>query len=362
MRNWFKFQASTEDASTVDIHIIDFIGSWDDDWLARNWGYEMGVTAKAFIASLAALPETVKNLKVHINSPGGDIQGGVNIANALREQQMSKGRNVETFIDGIAASIASVIAMAGSKVHIGDNALVMVHNPYTIAIGNAGEMRKTADVLDTMRNQIIATYKWHSSLDDKALAKLMDAETWMDADEAIANGLATDKVVGLKAAASINRAAAKLAVPDKYRARVDALLSPAPAAKAPAAAADVLRVCREHECLDLAEGLLAAGATLEDVTSQAAVAKAARAQAATRIREIRALCASANQPELADGYIAGAMAIDDVRKHLTVITAKQDKVEIDANLKPGNGQDRDTQSSWKDAFARLKRGFGTAAK
>src|SRR5262249_31261956 len=152
-RQWFNIATSDETPTVADIHIIDYIGGWDDDWLARNWGYEMGVTAKQFVEDLAAIPAGVATLKVHINSPGGDVQAGINIANALREQQVSKGRTVETFVDGIAASIASAIAMAGSKVHMADNALLMVHNPWSLAIGNAGEMRKVADILDTMRNQ-----------------------------------------------------------------------------------------------------------------------------------------------------------------------------------------------------------------
>ncbi len=338
-RQWFRFD-NANDSSIAEIQILDFIGSWDDDWFARNFGYDMGVTARAFVEQLAALPEGVKAIHVHINSPGGDVQGGVNIANALREQQ-AKGRTVETFIDGIAASIASVIAMAGSKVHIADNALVMVHNPLTIAIGNAGEMRKTADLLDTVRGQILASYKWHSSLSDEALIALMDAETWMDADEAIANGFATDKVEGLKAAASIDpKALATLKVPEKFKARVDAVLrkpEPEPAKPVAAAAADVLRLCREGEVLDLAERLITENATVDQVTAAVTEAKNTRAASAARSKEITALCATAKLPELAAGYISGAMAPEAVRAHLTTVTAKIDRVEIDGSLNPSAG-------------------------
>jgi ATP-dependent Clp protease, protease subunit len=389
MRQWFRIENAANDPTTAEIHIVDFIGSWDDDWFARNFGYEMGVTARAFIEELGKLPEAVKAIHLHINSPGGDVQGGVNIANALREQ-MSKGRTVETFIDGIAASIASVIAMAGSKVHIADNALVMVHNPWSIAIGNAGEMRKTADVLDTIRTQIINTYKWHSSLDDKALEKLMDAETWMDADEAIANGFATDKVEGLQAAAALDsRAMSRMSVPDKYRARVEALVKPAPAkacatcksaiaadamcygatgvsgefcaekclndaiAKQPkvAAAAEVLRICREGECLDLAEALVAENATLETVSARVAEAKQQRAAAQARRTQIEALCKTAKVPELAVSYIDGGMSVAAVQAQLTVLTAKFDRVEIDGGLPPDHGKPKariDTNAIYAD--------------
>ena len=336
MKSWFRFQNSADDASVVDIHIIDVIGSWDDDWIARNFGYDMGVTARAFIETLAALPASTKTIKLHINSPGGDVQGGINIANALREQQVSKGRTVLTYIDGIAASIASVIAMAGSEVHIGDNALVMVHNPWSWAIGNAAEMRKVADILDTMRTQAVSTYQWHSSLSAEELVALMDAETWMDADTAIEKGFATHKVTGLKAAALLDtKAVARLKVPEKYRARVDALLKPEPAAPKPADAVAVLEACEAGGCPELAKGFLTQQLTLEQVQAKVGEVQTAKAATAARARDITALCTAAKQPELAEGYIKGQMAVEDVRAHLVTIRAKQDVVEIDAGLKPG---------------------------
>lgn len=354
-RQWFKFQNLASDPSIAEIHIIDVIGSWDDDWIARNFGYDMGVTARAFIEQLAALSEDVKSIHVHINSPGGDVQAGVNIANALREQ-MSKGRTVETFIDGIAASIASVIAMAGSKVHIADNALVMVHDPWSIGIGNSGEMRRVADILDTMRDQIVATYRWHSALDVEAIVALMADETWMDADDALAKGFATDKIEGLRAAASIDpRAVAKLTVPDKFKDRVKAFVKPnepAPPAPVAASAIEVMRLCREGGCPDLAEGLVTAQATLETVTTKVSEAKTTRAAAAARATEITAICAVAKLPELAEGYINGGMAIKDIKAHIVTVTAKIAGTEIDPSLDPNRGAS--TGASWKDAFAKAK--------
>lgn len=364
-RAWFRFENKADDPTVATIHIQDVIGSWDDDWIARNWGYDMGVTARQFVEQLAALDSAVTAIHVHINSPGGDVQAGVNIANALREQQVSKGRSVETFVDGIAASIASVIAMAGSKVHVADNALVMVHNPYSIALGNASDMRKTADVLDAIRGQIVNTYKWHSSLSSEDLIALMDAETWMDADQAIANGFATDKVEGLKAAASIDaRVMATLKVPEQFKARVAAFMqvpeTPAPKPQ-PAAATDVLRLCKEGGCLDLAEALLTDGATLEQVQARVASTKNARAAATARATEITALCQTAKLPALAAGYIAGAMSLADVRTHLTTITALLDHVEIDGTLKPEGGPES-IDASWKSAYTRAQRRLGAGTR
>lgn len=339
---WFRMETSTTEPTVVDIHIIDFIGGWDEDWWNRNFGYDLALTARAFVEELSKLAESVKTIRVHINSPGGDVFGAINIANALRDQQTSKSRVVETIVDGLAASAASIVAMAGSVVRMSDNALMMVHNPWTIAIGDAKGMRKLADDLDTVRDTIIATYKWHSSLEDDAIIALLDAETWMSADEALANGFATEKVEGLKAAASLDpRSVAKLAVPEKFKARVAALLhkpEPPKDAAAPAPAADVLRLCREGEVLDLAEELVGAGATLEQVQSRVSSERQTRAAAATRASEIRALCEQAKLAELAPGYIAGAMGAADVRAHLTTITGKLDTVEIDGHLPTDHGR------------------------
>lgn len=349
-RAWFRFEDSATDPSTVDLHIIDFIAGWEDDWLARNWGYDLGVTARAFVEQLAALDEQVKTIRLHINSPGGDVQAAVNIANALRDQR-AKGRAVDTFVDGLAASAASIIAMAGGRVVMADNALMMIHNPWSYVAGNAAEMRQTADVLDTIRGQIVATYQWHSEQSADELAALMDAESWLNADEAIAAGLATEKTQGLQAAASISAVDLdRLHVPVKYRARVKALLKPSTEPN-PAEAAHVLRICREAECLDLAEALVTERVTLEQAQARVTAERERRAAATARETEIRAICAVEHQEDLADGYVRGQMTPADVRAHLVTIAAKLDGQEIDTTIAPiASGP-----SDWKSVFARMKR-------
>jgi ATP-dependent protease ClpP protease subunit len=342
-RPWFRFDNKADDPTVADIHIIDFIGDWIDDLFKRNGFLDLGTTAREFADLLAKLPDSVNTIRVHINSPGGDVMAGVNIANALRDQQASKGRTVETYIDGIAASIASVIAMAGSKVFIADNALVMVHNPWSVAIGEAKDMRKSADVLDTVREQIIATYKWHTDLSDEEIVALMDAETWMTADEAIAKGFATDKVEGLKAAASISpKALTALKVPEQYKARVEAFIAkpeqPAPAPQ-PAAAADVLRACHESG-LDLAfaQALLDGNVTAAEAATRITAEKDTRAKAKQRADAITAACAALKLPERASLYIASALSLDDVKKDLANLTAMLDKADIDTGLDPNHQQ------------------------
>jgi hypothetical protein len=172
------------------------------------------------------------------------------------------------------------------------------------------------------------------------IVALMDAETWMSADDAIKAGFATEKIAGLQAAASISpRGLATMHVPEQFKARVDALLEkPAPKPEQPkaAAAVDVLRLCREGECLEAAEALVTAGATLDQVTARIEMARTARTEAATRTQEINALCQGAKLPGLAAGYLSGGMSLADIRTHLAVVTAEVDRrVTIDGSLPPG---------------------------
>ena len=329
-RQWYRVENVASDPSVVDIHIVDIIGGWIDEWLGDTQGV---ITAKQFLNDIAKLPDAVKTIRLHINSPGGDVQGAVNMANALRDQQTSRGRTVESIVDGIAASAASIVMMAGSKVTMADNALVMIHDPMMVSIGDAADMRKSADILDTIKGQIIATYQWHSSKSVDELAAMMTAESWMDADEAIEAGLATDKVEGLKAAAVIDpKSLAKLNVPDKFKARVDALLKPAPAEPVLASANEILAaVAAAGLDTAFAQELVAAALPMEQVTARVDTAKAERTARATRASDIRALCATAKVPQLADSYIDGGMSVEAVRTQLTTVTALVDRVEIDSH-------------------------------
>lgn len=332
MRKWYRFEAKAEDAA-VDIYVYDEIGKsfWNDN----------AVSAATFIADLKALPASVKTIKVHINCPGGSVFEALAIANAIRAERVG-GRVVETIIDGLAASAATIVSSAGQPITIADNAMMMIHEPEGIEIGSAGVMRKMADVLDAVRNSIIATYQWVSDKTTEELSALMVAETWFDATEAVANGFATTIAHGKQVTACFRPdVLARLgAVPEKYRAAIDALIAkpePKPEQPKAAAAVDVMRFCREGGCSDLAEGLVTAGATLDVVTAKVAEAKQARQVAAARATEITALCAKAKLPELAAGYITGAMSSAAIRSHLTTLTAKLDAVEIDGGLAPSHG-------------------------
>lgn len=123
-----------------------------------------------------------------INSPGGDCVAAAQIYNMLMDY---KG-NVTVKIDGIAASAASVIAMAGTKVLMSPTALMMIHNPLTVAIGDSEEMQKAIDMLSEVKESIINAYELKTGLSRAKLSHLMDAETWMNANKAVELGFADD--------------------------------------------------------------------------------------------------------------------------------------------------------------------------
>lgn len=124
-------------------------------------------------------------LTVRINSPGGDAFEGLAIYNLLRDTP----QHITTKIDGVALSAASIVAMGGDEVHMAENSLMMIHDPWTIAMGNAGEMRATADKLDKVGEALATTYARKTGQDSATMRELMTAETWFSAAEAKAEGL-----------------------------------------------------------------------------------------------------------------------------------------------------------------------------
>ena len=128
------------------------------------------------------------NITVWINSPGGDCVAAAQIYNMLMDYKGS----VTVKIDGIAASAASVIAMAGTKVLVSPVSMLMIHNPMTVAFGNSAEMQKAIDMLASVKDSILNAYEIKTGLSRTKLSHLMDAETWMDANKAIELGFADE--------------------------------------------------------------------------------------------------------------------------------------------------------------------------
>lgn len=149
----------------------------------------------------------VKTINLHINSPGGSVFEGTAIFNMLKNSKAF----INVYIDGLAASIASVIAMAGDKIYMPANAMMMIHNPWVVCEGNADELRKMADDLEKIGSLSIDTYVKRSNgkANAEEIQNLMDEETWLTAKEAVELGLADEVVESNKMAASINSKDAK---------------------------------------------------------------------------------------------------------------------------------------------------------
>lgn len=160
------------------------------------WGDE--VTPKQFAEDLKALGD-IDELDVRINSGGGDVFA----AHAIHSQLKSHKSHVKVYIDGLAASAATIIAMAGDTVYIPSNAMMMIHNPWTLASGDSSELIKVADILDKVKESIIAVYQAKTQLDKDELSRLMDEETWMTGSEAVEMGFADELLNAVEVAASL---------------------------------------------------------------------------------------------------------------------------------------------------------------
>lgn len=176
-------RAAVHDDETT-LYVYDAIVATDAE--AEFWG---GVSAQSIVPRLLRAQEGLP-LTMRINSPGGDVFGAQAIVNAMRQ---SKAR-ITVEIDGLAASAASVIAMAGDTVRISDGAMMMIHNAWTVAIGNASDMLDTAALLEKVDDTIASQYADKSKKDKEYMAGLMAAETWFTASEALAAGL-VDEVI-----------------------------------------------------------------------------------------------------------------------------------------------------------------------
>ncbi len=148
--------------------------------------YYEGVSAKGFAHELGNLGE-LDQLDVHINSPGGSVFDGLAIYNTLRQHPAQ----INTIIDGAALSIASVIAQAGKTVTMKRGSMMMIHDPWTVVLGNAQDLIKEAAALDKAKVGMLAAYGEHSALSLDQLSQAMGDETWYTADEAVTAGLAT---------------------------------------------------------------------------------------------------------------------------------------------------------------------------
>ena len=182
--NWYEIKNAAEE--TAEVWIYDMIG---EDFFGD------GITAKSFVSDLNEI--TASKIDLHVNSPGGSVREGQAIHNAIARHPAK----VTTYVDGLAASIASTIALAGDEVIMADNSLMMIHKSFAMAMGNSEDMTKAAEKLEKHDQAIGGIYARKTGKDIAEIQDAMAAETWFTADEAVDFGLADKVESGLKAVA-----------------------------------------------------------------------------------------------------------------------------------------------------------------
>lgn len=182
MNKWYSIENKEQNA---EISIYDEIGSF-------------GTSAKGFIKEISNIGD--KDITIRMNSVGGNVFDGIAIYNALRSHR----GYVNIKIEGLAASISTVIAMAGDNIEMSENGFFMIHNPFGQSQGEATDMRKTAELLDKIKNEIIEIYQNKVHLPYEELSDMMDKETWLSSEEALEMGFVDTITEPIKVAATFD--------------------------------------------------------------------------------------------------------------------------------------------------------------
>jgi ATP-dependent Clp endopeptidase proteolytic subunit ClpP len=353
VKRWYEFCAQAKGAEIV---IYDEIGAF-------------GTPAKAFLDELKALGP-VAELTVRINSPGGSVFDGVAIYNALKRHDAA----ITVWIDGIAASIASMIAMAGDEVVMPENAMLMLHDPSGLVMGTATDMRAMAEALDRMKAGMVAAYRDKSGRDDAEIEALLRDETWLSAQEAVGLGLADRVEAPVKMAAHFDlsrfrntppQLAALAATPSPQeddmsnskkasprKPGLDESATP-PTAPPETSADDTAGPASQPAAVAQPEPASASGtpepaagparsaepplqATAQVIDLDAVRADERRATLAY-VAEVHELCALAGRGDLAVGFIAKATSVAQVRRALLEARAAEDEATaIRSQVRPAS--------------------------
>ena len=342
---WYTITAKAQaDNPLVEIRIYDEISFW-------------GTTAAAFVAELDAAAVGGADILVSLNSPGGDVFDALTIYNALRRYA---GR-VTTRVDGVAASAASLIAMAGDQLIMPDNAQLMIHNAWTLAGGTAEDLRATADMMDRIRDGVVAAYSRKSGLAAEKIVEMMDSTTWMSAMEAQALGFCDLIEDPIRLQMSSELAAEVLRKHKNLPAEVAAMLDqqdaatpplapepvvvpPEPAANQPGAAptapatqpqanatqstavaAHVYAACRTAGVAHLAEGVILSSGLTSMEQADARIAQAA---------EIAGVCLAAKMADKAAEFVAAGLSVDQARARLFDAVTAASEIAIDNTQRP----------------------------
>ena len=343
-KSWYTFQASGEaEQQTIEVFVYGEIGTW-------------GVSANQFVQDLRAMDDGASPVIVAFNSIGGDLFDGLAIHNALsRLGERCTGR-----IDALAASAASVAVCGAHRVVIAANAMLMIHNPYTFTGGDAEDFRRVADVLDQTLEAIIAAYKSKApDIDEAELRRMVNAETWLTANEAVALGLADEVGDGLKVKACLGQGSVLQRfqhAPVELLAQLDEEpdveppenvdpLEPAPVLDAAGLALMVTKGCAAAGISNLVEPLLATTRLESEAVVTAAL---------TNAKTLHGLCVAARLPELTAEFISAGLDEGAVRARLfDKLVSSGGGFEINNSLPLDNDPEPtikakqvDTQSIW----------------
>ena len=309
-KSWYAMQANGDaEQRTIEVFVYGEIGTW-------------GITANQFVQDLHTMDDGVSPVIAAFNSVGGDLFDGLAMHNALsRLGDRCTGR-----VDALAASAASVAVCGAHRVVIASNAMLMIHNPWTYAAGDAESFRKVADVLDQTMEAIIAAYKAKApDIDEPELRRLVAAETWLTANEAVALGLADEIGDGVKVKACLGQGAVLQRfqhAPAALLAQLDEPTDPEPEPTPepappipddqPASNAAQLAVLISQRCTaagisNLIEPLLAVTKLESEAVVQAAL---------THAKAINDLCVAARLPEFSAEYVSAGLDASAVRARL----------------------------------------------
>ena len=295
MQTWYNLKADA--GKTPVLSIFDDIGAY-------------GVSAKNFLNDLRSV--TGAEVVVEINSPGGDFFAGLAIYNGLR----ASGKKITVKVLGLAASAASLVAMAGDTIEMAENSFLMMHKTLTHMFANADDMRETAEVLDKFDAGLVSIYAKRTGKSAEEITALLESETWMTAQEAVDAGFATSVTAALAVKASYSEDRLPENVRLAFKAQAPTTGASAPAEAPGEAPAPVFgeTLASYAQTIANAAGLGQYAAMWgADPALRNAEQVTARAELA---REVQALCVLAKRPEMADKFIKAATPLQDVRAEI----------------------------------------------
>ncbi|WP_043309554.1 head maturation protease, ClpP-related [Pseudomonas sp. ML96] len=334
--HWYSIRDLGEgDDKTIEVYIYGEIGFW-------------GITSGDFIRDLTDKDDGVSTVVVHFDTIGGDLFDGIAIHNTLR----ALGERCIARIDGACFSAGSVAACGAHRVEMADNAMLMIHNPWTFIAGDSEELRKTADMMDKAAEGIVASYQHRAlNVDDAELRRMINDTTWLTAGEALAHGF-VDEVLGAGQPLANNAALGKIL--NRYRNVPEAarkLLAqedppadppepiapePEPEPHSPAAAALAAQLtadCVAAGLADCAPALIKASGLKDEAAVKAEL---------DRAKGIRAACLVAKKPDQVKDLVGEGLTVDQARLKLwDQLSTESGQVELD-NRPPVDDQPQNT--------------------